>query len=314
MGILAEGVETEEMALFLKEAGCGMLQGYHFSRPLPLDDVIDRVNRKIALAREDLREAEYWTAISRVNLGEMAVGDIRLDADEYRGTKFPCGVVEIRDGGWRVVRWNDVYLDFLIDVGFIPQGESGLYAVPFISELDDEFLTAVNKCTASGRWVEIASHLEYGRGFHYHVRLVATTEHANAYVVASSPAVLGRGLGVYGDVPVSYAVFRAEANGESDEVEDVTIVFANDMYCNWIGKDREAIVGKSYLEVFPNASEKWISYCQRAAVLGESVRDVIYSPSVEKMLVLKMEPASVEGCCSCSCIVVDEELLQQALR
>ena len=32
---IAEGVETEEQLLALKAMGCGIVQGYYFSRPLP---------------------------------------------------------------------------------------------------------------------------------------------------------------------------------------------------------------------------------------------------------------------------------------
>ena len=312
MGILAEGVETEEMAELLKGAGYGMLQGYHFSRPRPLEDTIDRYKSETGIAREDLREADYWNAVGKVNLMRLAAGDALLDSNEHHGAEFPCGVVEIRDGRWRALRSNSAYWEFLEKVGFVPRGKSALRAVPFVSELDDEFLIAVDKCTSSGRWTEVASHLEYSSDFHYHVRPVATCEHAAAYVVASSPAVLGRGLGLYGDVPVSYSVFRVMVDEESGEVIDVVIVYANDMYCNWVGKDRKDILGKSYLEVFPKASRKWLSYCQRAVVFGEAFRDVIYSPSIDKLLVVNMAPASVEGCCSCSCTVIDEGVYEQA--
>jgi diguanylate cyclase (GGDEF)-like protein/PAS domain S-box-containing protein len=35
--VIAEGVETEEQAALLKEMGCDFAQGYHFSKPLPLE-------------------------------------------------------------------------------------------------------------------------------------------------------------------------------------------------------------------------------------------------------------------------------------
>ncbi len=35
---IAEGVETEEQMLTLKELGCNAVQGYYFSKPLPADD------------------------------------------------------------------------------------------------------------------------------------------------------------------------------------------------------------------------------------------------------------------------------------
>ncbi len=43
--VTAEGVEHEEQALLLKSMGCGSLQGYYFSRPLPADEVFAFVRR-----------------------------------------------------------------------------------------------------------------------------------------------------------------------------------------------------------------------------------------------------------------------------
>ena len=45
MGVntLAEGVETEEQYRFLREIGCGMVQGFYFFRPEPLEKVVSAV-------------------------------------------------------------------------------------------------------------------------------------------------------------------------------------------------------------------------------------------------------------------------------
>ena len=37
--IIAEGVETEKQAILLKEMGCDLAQGYHFSKPLPPEEI-----------------------------------------------------------------------------------------------------------------------------------------------------------------------------------------------------------------------------------------------------------------------------------
>ncbi|MCR5580184.1 MAG: EAL domain-containing protein [Pseudobutyrivibrio sp.] len=43
---LTEGVETEEQYMFLKEIGCDMAQGYYFSKPMPLDDILESAYAK----------------------------------------------------------------------------------------------------------------------------------------------------------------------------------------------------------------------------------------------------------------------------
>jgi EAL domain-containing protein (putative c-di-GMP-specific phosphodiesterase class I) len=37
---LAEGIETPEQLEFLIAHGCGIGQGFHFSRPVPADDLV----------------------------------------------------------------------------------------------------------------------------------------------------------------------------------------------------------------------------------------------------------------------------------
>lgn len=42
IGVVAEGVETIEQANFLKNLGCAYMQGYYFSKPIPVDEFEDK--------------------------------------------------------------------------------------------------------------------------------------------------------------------------------------------------------------------------------------------------------------------------------
>lgn len=59
MVTLTEGVETAEMADFLKEAGCDKLQGYYFSKPVPHERILELINEgKLTLpVKNDGKEA-----------------------------------------------------------------------------------------------------------------------------------------------------------------------------------------------------------------------------------------------------------------
>ena len=51
MPVVAEGVETEEQLRLLRQAGCQIVQGYSFSRPIPAEEMDQRINKQIALDR-----------------------------------------------------------------------------------------------------------------------------------------------------------------------------------------------------------------------------------------------------------------------
>lgn len=50
--VVAEGVETEGQMKILKDAGCDIVQGYYFSRPLPADEFEKLIQKEIEIKRD----------------------------------------------------------------------------------------------------------------------------------------------------------------------------------------------------------------------------------------------------------------------
>jgi hypothetical protein len=173
--------------------------------------------------------------------------------------------------------------------------------------LGDDFFKAIERCDESGSWERIAGQLEYGTGFQFYLRRMASTEQATAYAVASVPTMLGTALGTYGDVPVAYAVFRVILNDAEDAVVNTEYVYANPMYCEWLGVEPNSLTGRPFLETVEDAGTFWFSYCYRAAVNKETLHDVVYSPELNHWLSFSIAPSPVERCCVYAFTLADEE-------
>ena len=304
---LAEGVETEEQAAFLEGIGCDMLQGYLFSSPQPLDVIAQRWFNGTGLPREARGEEPYWNAVSRISLTDFSEYDDGQGIEGISISEFPAGVFERRDGKWRVLRDNRSLGEFLERMSIVRKGHSGLQINEVQQEMDIEFHMACARSEKSDAWELIAGRLEYGSGFQFYVKSLSVSKDASAYTVVGVPTMLGTALGSYGDVPVGYAVFRVILNDAGDEVVDTIYVYANELYCAWAGYGDVDPTGRSFLETAPNASEMWLPYCYRAAVLGEEVHDTVYSPEINHWLNFHLAPSPVKGCCVYAFSIADAE-------
>jgi EAL domain-containing protein (putative c-di-GMP-specific phosphodiesterase class I) len=58
--VLAEGVETLEHAIALRDMGCNLVQGYGIARPMPSDEVLDWLDnwRQRSHSNRDIRELQ----------------------------------------------------------------------------------------------------------------------------------------------------------------------------------------------------------------------------------------------------------------
>jgi EAL domain-containing protein (putative c-di-GMP-specific phosphodiesterase class I) len=76
--VIAEGVETRQQVLLLRQSGCHEFQGYHFARPLPpaqVPNFIDGFQLRKALGKVDAGGTAYMSDPTAVL------------AQSYKGTK-----------------------------------------------------------------------------------------------------------------------------------------------------------------------------------------------------------------------------------
>ena len=307
IGTLAEGVETMEQALFLEAIGCDMLQGFLYTRPLPLEEVNGRFFDGIGIRREDPAESEYWKAVGAVDLVDPLNNVDGRAVDGSRLSEFPASVMERRDGEWIVARANRAFREFLDKGGVLPLARSSLQAHPIERDVDEEFLAAAERSLKSGMWERVAGRLEYGTGLQFYTRLVASSARAQSFILAAVPNMLGTALGSYGDVPVAYAVFRVRPNEGGDGLVDAEYLFANSVYYELGGHEAETLSGAMLTQKVGEESRIWLPFLYRAAVLGETVHDVVYTHELNHWLSFNVAPSPIERCCIFAFTIADAE-------
>lgn len=318
---LAEGVESDAQAMFLQSAGCDMLQGYLLSRPHPIEDILDSRDRS---PRELPEETAYWDTIGRLLLDDLYTVQTGGGTDSASSRKLPAGIVEMRGSEWRVLRANDSYRAFLDDAGLVPNCRERLASACIVQNvLDPEFLEATQRAIASGTWERVMGGLERGSAFQFYVRHLASSADANAFAIASFPILMGAAvvgarevpeeysLGGFGDVPVAYAVCRVVLDEAREHVMDMVHAYVNQLYVNALDTTENELIGQSFFKVVDNASTDWLTYCYRAAVLGERVHDTVFSVEVGHWLSVNVAPSTVEGYCIFAFTYADTEQLER---
>lgn len=83
IGTLAEGVETREHLDFLREIGCGKIQGYYYGRPEEIDIMFEHLKDK-GIGIEERRWRHFYEAASF----NVRMTDAPLEIVEYDGKTF----------------------------------------------------------------------------------------------------------------------------------------------------------------------------------------------------------------------------------
>ena len=188
---VCEGVETEEQVQFLREVGCSKLQGYYYTKPIPIIKILERYEKGIQVGFENPKETQYFETIGGVNLYDLAVisqidrDDKTLHGEETQKNQgffntLPMAILEFKDDRMRFARTNQSYRDFVkrffnytIGGGLIEMIDVSAANSPGLKELVGFYRQVDDNLENTGNRGFVNEHLPGNYIGHYFVRRMA---------------------------------------------------------------------------------------------------------------------------------------------
>ena len=171
---VCEGVETKEQVEFLQEVGCSKLQGYYYTKPISVEEIIERYKSGKQIGFEDPGEAEYCELIGRINLHDLSV---LSKGDKYGFANFfntlPMAIMEIDSEYVRYVRANKAYGEFMEKYFFMKQDRSEVPIKLIMKGSGAAFLMVIKQAAKKGKPLFVDERLPEGSKAHYYISKLA---------------------------------------------------------------------------------------------------------------------------------------------
>ena len=172
---VAEGVETEDHIRFLREIGCDKIQGFFYSKPLPLDVILEWYRREFAIELENLQESDYYTTIGTIDLNETSdFGGASTDGLSRYITRLPMGIVELQNEELTLIRCNKAFEDYLNRCYGIPLPVEDFRNVELPALTGRRYAELLPVCEETADWVKVTEKLGNGGTSQSFIRLVKT--------------------------------------------------------------------------------------------------------------------------------------------
>ena len=176
---VCEGVETEAQVQFLREIGCSKLQGFYYTKPIPLSAVLERYEKGIQIGFENPEESQYYEMIGRVNLHDLSVVTQGGENDFQKYfNNLPMAILEMDGDKVRYVRSNQSYRDYLKRYYDFEITESAIGLSDAFKRfgLGEAFRSAIRQTCEDGRSTFVDEKLPDHSNVHAFVRMISKNQ------------------------------------------------------------------------------------------------------------------------------------------
>lgn len=174
---VAEGVETQKAADYLRKIGCENIQGFLYSRPEKIE-----VTFNSQLKRESEGMRKYYTKIGKVNL--FSANPLDLTGGNVDEEGLPMAIMEMRKDRLIYLSCNPAYLKHLEDLNLNGLDEAEDFLNQGKRKLPSIFVNAVNRCRNSGKQ-ESCDYILNGQNCTFQARHITTYRNRSAYLITS---------------------------------------------------------------------------------------------------------------------------------
>lgn len=123
MHTLAEGVETEEQFMFLRNIGCEKVQGFYFGKPMKYEDAMKQLaDQNIGIERA--QDRKYYDDIGKINFLSAVPFMTREERDALTTARqlnsIPLAIAEVYEDSFSILFYNTAFEITAHETGMFP--------------------------------------------------------------------------------------------------------------------------------------------------------------------------------------------------
>jgi hypothetical protein len=182
---VCEGVERLDQVKFLREIGCSKLQGYFYTKPIPMEEIVRRNRLGIQIGFENPAESEYYSTLGRINLYDLtAITHEDANVLDHYFDTIPVALMEVQDGKARYTRFTNSYRSFMMH----SFGEESLDLELDLTKTPEgigaQFFQGIQRCSSGTERLMINERVSPTSRAHTFLRHVATNPVTNTQAIA----------------------------------------------------------------------------------------------------------------------------------